>query len=276
MLEAAGWPAASTTKIALLMGLAQKGARFCVPRGGIGVLTRALAERLDVRLQHAVRYITPPDARGRHTVHYLAPGLERRSVTPDVVVVATEGKYVPSIVQGLSHEDEAFFRSIDFTKACGAIYVLDPRRAPVLNDAMGYARSHPDPVKRQVAIWIVSNPGEGRDAAPPSASISLTREAVFEWPRSGRTQQEYCLPLLLRLCPALREDMITDVIVTGCDDLAYMPVGYARQVARVLRAQERERHGLYFAGEYVAGAHTGAACASGRSVARCIARHWPA
>lgn len=276
ILEAYGAPAALTSKIALLMGLAQKGARFCVPKGGIGVLTRALAERLDVRLQHAVRYITPPDANGRRTVHYLTPGLERRSVTPDVVVVATEGKYVSSLVQGLAPEDVTFFRSMDFTKACGAIYVLDPRRAPMLNDAMGYTRSHPDPVKRQVAIWAVSNPaGYGGDA-PPSASVNLTREAVFEWQDSGKTQQEYCLPLLLQLCPALREDMITDVIVTGCDDLVYMPAGYARQVARVLRAQERERRGLYFAGEYVAGPHTGAACASGRTVARCIARHWRA
>lgn len=88
------------------------------------------------------------------------------------------------------------------------------------------------------------------------------------------SSEGFCLPLLLQLCPALREDMITDVIVTGCDDLVYMPVGYVRQVARVLRAQERERRGLYLAGQFVAGPHTGAACASGRSVARCIARQW--
>lgn len=274
VLEAAGWPAANTSKIALLMGLAQEGARFRVPKGGIGVLTRALADRLDVRLGHAVRYITPPNAQGRHTLHYLTPALERRSLTPDVVVVATEGKYIPSLVQGLAPEDDAFFRGMDFSKACGAIWVLDPRRAPMLNDAMGYTRSHPDPVKRQVAIWSVSNPAAYGGDAPPSASVNLTREAVFEWQDSGRTQQDYCLPLLLQLCPALHEDMITDVIVTGCDDLVYMPVGHARQAARLLRVQERSRRGIYFAGEFVSGAHTGAACASGRTVARSIVRHW--
>ena len=41
-------------------------------------------------------------------------------------------------------------------------------------------------------------------------------------------------------------------------------------MAAVLREQEREKHGLYFAGEYLAGTHTGAAWASGRTIARTI------
>jgi oxygen-dependent protoporphyrinogen oxidase len=70
------------------------------------------------------------------------------------------------------------------------------------------------------------------------------------------------------------ESVIADIVDYTCDDLIYMPVGYVRQMAAVLKEQESERRGLYFAGEYVSGAHTGAACASGRSVARVIIRHW--
>jgi hypothetical protein len=51
--------------------------------------------------------------------------------------------------------------------------------------------------------------------------------------------------------------------------LALQQVEHGASVAEVCR-----KRGLYFAGEYVAGAHTGAACASGRSIARLIKQHW--
>jgi hypothetical protein len=69
---------------------------------------------------------------------------------------------------------------------------------------------------------------------------------------------------------------VIDIVNYTFDDLIYMPVGYCKQIAKVLAKQAKERRGLYFAGEYVAGAHTGAACASGRSIGRLIAQHWQA
>ena len=81
-------------------------------------------------------------------------------------------------------------------------------------------------------------------------------------------------PLIKHFCPAFDMRNVVDVVNYTCDDLIYMPVGYCRQMADILRDQEKERHGLYFAGEYVADAHTGAACASGRTVGRLIAPHW--
>ena len=71
-----------------------------------------------------------------------------------------------------------------------------------------------------------------------------------------------------------KPEHIVDIVNYTCDDLIYMPVGYVRQMADILREQSKERPGLYFAGEYVSGAQTGCACASGRSVARQIAQHW--
>jgi oxygen-dependent protoporphyrinogen oxidase len=75
--------------------------------------------------------------------------------------------------------------------------------------------------------------------------------------------------------PDLSEDKIEDVVISSRDDmLIYIPVGFIRELAAFLRAQESSRRGLYFAGEYLSHAHTGGACASGRTVARTILRHW--
>ena len=130
-LMAYGWPADLTSKIPVLMTYAHpyvnKGG---LPRDGIGVLTRRLGSLLPVQNLTTVRYITPPDATGRHTVHYLTPELERRSVTPDVVVLAVEGKYLDKLVQGLTPKQRVFAESIYFTKEAIVCYMLDPKHAP--------------------------------------------------------------------------------------------------------------------------------------------------
>ena len=74
--------------------------------------------------------------------------------------------------------------------------------------------------------------------------------------------------------PTLDKKHIVDIVNYTCDDLIFMPVGYAKQMDEVLREQEKVKRGLYLAGEYLAGAHTAAACSSGRNVGRCIAKHW--
>ena len=82
-LAGSGWPADTTSKIAELSIIADPEAGFMYPRDGIGVLTRKLGSMLPVQNNTTVRYITPPDATGRHTVHYLTPDFQRRSVKPD-------------------------------------------------------------------------------------------------------------------------------------------------------------------------------------------------
>jgi len=98
----------------------------------------------------------------------------------------------------------------------------------------------------------------------------LSRPDTSNWQVSGQTINEYYFPLAKHIYPALKEEHIVDIVNYTCDDLIYLPVGHAKRMAAVLREQEREKHGLYFAGEYLAGTHTGAACASGRTIARTI------
>jgi len=274
VLSAWGWPARQTSKMAIMPWFSEQKARVVVPRGGIGVLTQKLGGVLPVETRTTVRYVTPAGADGRHTIHYLTPGLEAAQVTPDVVVCATEGKYVPSLIQGLDPEQQDFFRAIDFTKGGGVSYILRDGFAPREPTGGAYTPNHPEELKRKVTLWGVTPGDPARKGKPARAQILLSRLEFIRWQTSNTTLPEYCLPILRRLYPDLPDAAISDVVVSGCDDLIHIPVGYIRKAAKILKAQESGRRGLYFAGEFMAGAHTGAACASGRTVARSIAKHW--
>jgi oxygen-dependent protoporphyrinogen oxidase len=273
-LAGSGWPADMTSKIAGLSIIADPEAGFMYPRDGIGVLTRKLGSMLPVQNNTAVRYITPPDATGRHTVHYLTPDLQRRSVEPDLVVLAVEGKYLDRLVQGMNPKQQAFAKNIYFTKQAQVCYMLDPKHAPKEYLSGAYTETHPDPIKAKTSSWFVTPGGPEYDDLPPHARFGLSRRDTPAWQVSGQTIDDYCFPMMQHFHPELKREHVVDIVNYTCDDLIYMPVGYVRQMAEILREQSKERRGLYFAGEYVAGAKTGCACASGRSVARQIIKHW--
>jgi oxygen-dependent protoporphyrinogen oxidase len=269
-----GWPVFETSKIALLSWFAQQQADFVLPRGGIGVLTRKLGSILPVQNNTTVRYIAPADTTGRHTVHYLTPDLQRRSLTPDIVVLAVEGKYLDKLVQEPTPEQRAFSKNIFFTKEAIVCYILDEKHAPKEYQGGAYTPSHPDPIKAKTTYWFVTPGGAAFGDFPPHARYALSRQDTPVWQVSGKTIDDYCFPMMKHFYPELNRRIVSDIVNYTCDDLIYMPVGYVRQMADVLREQNQGRRGLYFAGEYVAGAHTGAACASGRSVSRQIIKHW--
>lgn len=267
-----GWPPYETSKIPLLSWLARKEA-FVIPRGGIGVLTRKLDSLLPVQNNTTVRYVTPADSSGRHTIHYLNANLERRSVTPDVVVCAVEGKYLGRLVQEMTPKQEALARNCFFTKEPIVCWIVDEKHAPKEYAGGGYIPDHPDAMKAKTTYWSAT-PGNPELNHPPHVRYALSRRHTPEWQRSDMAIEDFCWPMIKALYPQLEKSHVVDIVDYTCDDLIYMPVGYVRQMAAVLREQRRERRGLYFAGEYVAGAHTGAACASGRSIARLITKHW--
>ncbi len=267
-----GWPPYETSKIALLSWLAQK-EPFVSPRGGIGVLTRKLDSLLPVQNNTTVRYVTPADSSGRHTVHYINANLERRSVTPDVVVCAVEGKYLDRLVQGMTAKQETLARNCFFTKEPIVCWIVDEEHAPKEYAGGGYIPDHTDPMKAKTTYWFAT-PGNPELNHPPHVRYALSRRHTPEWQRSDMAIEDFCWPMIKALYPQLEKSHVVDIVDYTCDDLIYMPVGYVRQMAALLREQRKERCGLYFAGEYVAGAHTGAACASGRSIARLIKKHW--
>lgn len=269
-----GWPTYMLSRIAMLSWFAAEPSDFMIPRGGIGVLTRKLASLMPIEQRVTVRYITPPDSAGRHTIHYLTPDLEARTVTPDVVVVATEGKFVYPLVQGLTVAQENFFKAIDFTKEAIIWYILKPEAAPTKTVGGHYIPSHPDRMKRMATAWDVNPPEPDNHNRPATARVALSRPATPAWQMSNQPMEKYCEPIIKHFYPAFDMRNVTDIVNYTCDDLIQIPVGYVRQMAEIARDQAKERRGLYFAGEYMAHAHTGGACASGRTVARTIVKHW--
>ena len=267
-----GWPPYDTSKIALLSWLAKK-EPFVDPKGGIGVLTRKLDSLLPVQNNTTVRYVTPPDSSGRHTIHYLNSNLERRSVTPDIVVCAVEGKYLGRLVQELTPKQEALANNCFFTKEPIVCWILDEKHAPKEFVGGGYIPDHPDPMKARTTYWFAT-PGDPDRNHPPHVRFAISRRHTPEWQNSDTALEDYCWPMIKQFYPQLEKSHVVDMVDYTCDDLIYIPVGYVNRMAVVLREQRKDRRGLYFAGEYVSGAHTGAACASGRSVAREIIKHW--
>jgi oxygen-dependent protoporphyrinogen oxidase len=220
-----------------------------------------------------VRYITPPDSNGRRTIHYLAANLERRSVTPDVVVCAVEGKYLASMVQGLTPKQEALSNNCFFTKQPVVYWILDEKHGPEELNMGAYTSGHPDPIKARTYHWVAM-PGVPELNQPPYVRYSLSRKHTPEWQNSDMAIEDYCWPMIKQLYPQLEKTHVVDIVDHSSDSLIHMPVGYINQMAEVLREQRKGKTSLYLAGEYVSGAHTGAACASGRSVAREIIGHW--
>lgn len=273
VLAAWGWKAHETSRMAIQPYI-YLGNPTVVPKGGIGVLTRKLAELVPVRTNTSVRYVSAQNSSGKHTIRYCGPDMVERDVTPDVVVVATEGKFIPELVRGLNDDQQNFFRSIDFTVGCGVSYILPRELAPKQVLGTGYTPSHPDPVKRRISYWTVAPSGLGHPDNPPTATIYVSREESIAWQSSNQSQPDYCLPFLKHVCPQLDTSKFVDAVTLGCSDLVQMPTGYLRSMASILKKQEIGRKGIYFAGEYMSGAHTGAACASGRSVAANILSHW--
>jgi oxygen-dependent protoporphyrinogen oxidase len=267
------WQGADTSMIAPLAIVAQQDKRWVGPRAGIGFLTRKLASLLDVRLNTTVMKVGAPEAGGRRVVHYLTPDGERRRTAPDVVVCATQGDFVLPIIEGLDARQHAFFSRIHTTKYLIVQYILKPEHAPKeFHGGPAGTRNHPREIMRRLAFGWSVQPARGN--RPPVASFSLSQAEEERWRASGQSLADYCIPVAQELYPPFHPDMVADVVVRGGDNLAQMPTGFIREMADFLAAQERERGSLYFAGEYLGNSFTGGACASGRTVARTVIRHW--
>jgi len=268
------WYAEETSMIAWLSVVAQQDARWIIPRSGVGFLTRALARRLDVRLNTTVRFVDRPNEIGRRPVHFLNADRRRESVTPDIVICAVEGNFILPLIRDLDSREMDFFRQIHMSEWAGVAYVLHPRHVPQLHGE-NYTDSHPNRKKWKLAGWGTSAGDPNQGGSPPTVWVSLDRSGIEEWRASGVDLGTFCRPRLKAVFSEFDEGHVEDTVFLGKDDmLLYIPTGLPHEMAAFLQRQETSRRTLYFAGEFLSHAHTGGACASGRTVARTILRHW--
>ena len=273
-----GYSARDTSKIALLAFVAQQDKRWINPPR-IGLLTEKLAFLLDIQQNTTVTSVTPANSAGRHTVNYLSATGQRISVTPDVVVCATEGNYVIPIVQGLSQRQNNFFKKVHLTQNAFVIYILKDGHGPKeVTGNMRRTKSHPDGITEIEWVVIPGNVNTTFDLLDYRKRTilfcNLPDAHLSAWRESGKSLPDYCLPLMQKEYPPLTEEIIDDAVTYAGDGLVIMNTGLPSAMAEFIQDQEKERRGLYFTGEYLSNAHTGGACASGRTVARAVTGHW--
>jgi oxygen-dependent protoporphyrinogen oxidase len=237
-------------------------------KDGVGLLTRTLAARLDVRLGATVERIRPQsDGEGR-VLEYRDGGGEQR-LEVDLAVVAVQGNRVANLIDDLTPDDKEFFEAVRYTPLGIVHYVLD--RAPERLDRF-YARSHPGPF----AIYHASPGDSSRPDAPPSLYFELTPQRVEEYMQRHREKglEAFVRPLAREMYPEL-DAHVTEAHEQWWDEMlpAFYP-GYIRRMARFLESHEASIHDLVFCGDYLSHAHTGGACASGRRAARNLIARW--
>jgi oxygen-dependent protoporphyrinogen oxidase len=237
-------------------------------KNGVGLLTRTLAARLDVRLGATVEQIRPQsDGKGRAVGYRDAQGEKQLDV--DFVVVAVQGNRVANLVADLSPEEKEFFAAIRYTPVGVVHYVLDRPPEPF---ERFYARSHPSPF----AIYGASRGDPSKPDEPPSLYCELTPQRVAEYQRQRpeKSLDAFVRPLAREMYPEL-DAHVTEAHEQWWDEMlpAFYP-GYIRKMARFLEAHEASKREVVYCGDYLSHAHTGGACASGRRAARNLIAHW--
>lgn len=235
---------------------------------GVGLLTRTLAARLDVRLGAAVEQVRPRSGGVGRVVEYRDEQGEQQ-LDVDLVVIAVQGNRVANLVADVAPDEKEFLATVRYTPLGVVRYVLD--RDPEPFDRF-YARSHPSPF----AIYGASRGDPSVPGAPPSLYCELTPKSVAEYlrQRPEKSLDAFVRPLAREMYPQL-DAHVTEAHEQWWDEMlpAFYP-GYVRGMARFLEAHEASKHELVFCGDYLSHAHTGGACASGRRAARKLSAHW--
>ena len=237
-------------------------------RDGIGLLTRTLAAGLDVRLRTRVESVGAASDGERRVVRYRDTSGAGELVA-DLVVCAVPGSRVAGLVEGLAPDQRRFFERVRYTTYSEVHYVL---ASPPPAWGRTYTRRHPS--RFSSFQQVPGNPERPGD--PPRLFCCLSPKTVAEYQAANPPQDvgDWILPAARELYPRLDEEL-AEVHVQWWDDMLpeFYP-GYIRELASFLEAQSPRKRRVYFCGDYLAHAHTGGACASGRRTADTILRHW--
>jgi len=238
---------------------------------GIGLLTRTLAERLEVRLETRVTEMRVREGNEGVRVrfqHLGGPG----ELHVDLAVCAVPGSRAPELLPDLHAEEHRFFDAVRYTPLGIVYYVLG--RPPEPYERV-YTRHHPSPF----AIYQAIPGSHGTPGDPPRLYCEFTPQQVRRFRESGKPGitaelDAFVRPRIEEFYTDLERDMV-EIHSQWWDDMlpAYYP-GYIRALASFLEAQAPRKSRVYFCGDYLGHAHTGGACASGRRTAETIIRHW--
>jgi oxygen-dependent protoporphyrinogen oxidase len=231
---------------------------------GIGYLAQKLAERLDVVSGVQVVSIEQT-AQG---VELLATNAEAQpiSLQADIVVCATQGSEVLSLLKQPEPYVTGFFAGVTYNPLDINYAVLD--RAPSKSLDF-YGVGHPSGLAILEAV-----PGSGSAGDPPKVFCEASPEhsrARLAGASTAQRQAQLCEHIEAAVPGATIERWVNQWIPS------MLPVPYPGYVAKLasFRAQhESTQRRVYFAGDYLATALVGGACASGLKTAGLITEHW--
>ncbi|MCW3836190.1 protoporphyrinogen/coproporphyrinogen oxidase [Sphingomonas canadensis] len=236
------------------------GAHVFTFRDGLGTLATALASGLDVR--YGMRAARIAAGKGHASVE--GNGLDGPfRIEADIVLCATEGSLAGRLIDTPAQPMRNFLASVRYNGMAIAHAVLD-RPLPARQLFLG--ADHPS----RLAI-VESVPGSGSPEDPPRLFCELAPEL------SGEAERD--LPLSGHIAPHLDGILDGRTVERWVDQRipAMLPLpypGYAARMKTYRDWQSARPRRVYLAGDYLATALVGGACASGGRTAADIIGHW--
>lgn len=234
---------------------------------GIGYLTRQLASRLDVRLGTSVEAVRENPDGG--AMLKLCDKDGQRSINADAVVMAIEGVYVTSVVEGLTEAESTFFDGVRYNPGARVYYGLKHRG--VEDKRNWFTRSSPS----KVSLFHVTDHDpivpKGH-VQPATIQAELIPELIAQIAKEGGQDhvESYIRDQIRSYFPSIDEEVESIAEQWWDAMLPLWPKGYATKVADFLERQETSPKPIFYCGDYLSQSHTGGACASGRNIARLV------
>ena len=224
--------------------------------GGIGALTRTLAERVPVRLGWEVRSVVTDRGGGR--IEFVTPSGSRER-TADAILVAVPGSLVSALCPELTEPERRFFSKVRYARG-GIVHFLlrePPETLPFYGvafprsaglDLYGLAVDHHKPGVAPRGAGLLNC------ALTEAAAARLAGEPDAAWVECARAS--------LARTP-VGELAVEGAVVHRWDPLLpQFRAGYLPELAAFLDREARSPR-LAFAGDYLVGPYTEAALTSG-------------
>lgn len=256
------WPSKEVSQAALFVLLRQALFRLrpMTLTCGLGSLPRAMAQDLDVRLNHTVTRIARTES-GRFVVAARhGGGAMRREF--DAVICATTARAVPRLIPALSYGQKKFFRRIAYSQNVNvAVEVEDNPMREMASVYVPLADSHIEnlgAVTRQSrrVISLFSSARSGADLLGERDGVVSTR----------------LLRDLGKALPAAADGQvqpISELVYRWPRALPVLDVGYFERLNAFQRGRDR-RGKLVFCGDYLGGPFIEGAVSSGMEAANCL------
>ena len=240
------------------------GAHAYTFEGGIGLLTKRLAQDLDVTYCVDVKKLSRTATGGSQVDYAVQRSLV--SAVADVVICAIPGSLSLRVVSGPTPEEAQFFKAVKYSSGHILHFCIDRSIDP-------YVTFFSSGVNDSIAAVEVVDQSRSSPSIITRVSIHLAPELVMKLETGQALGGE--LPDVLDDLPDdiarhldLYDGEITQQRIENMLPLFYP--GYLKELSTFEKYQASGKKQIYYAGDYMSHALLGGACQSGEEVAQAI------